>query len=215
LLSSIATALATIALFYVTWVLARETKVLSRATSQAHVTATIEPNLWGVTYVDIIVENSGNAVAYDIVVEFEPPLVQLQDFRTGLKVPLQRISILRPGQRLQSSLSSFADVSEKTFSVSISWKTSPRHTNRETLSYELSMLDYEGVSYLGARSPTVQLADEVKKLREDWRAVARGSRRIKADTYSNADRDTERRDREQWAEEVQPTVQSSSERLES
>jgi hypothetical protein len=197
LLSSAVTALATIALFFVTWVLARETKILSRASSQAHVTATIEPNIWAINYTDIIIQNSGNAVAYDITVDFSPPIVLASDFETGRGVPFQKVSILRPGQKLQSSLSSSSDVMGKTFCVFISWKLRPRDKRRENLTYQLSMLDYDGVGHLGAVTPAVQIAEQIKKLREDWQNVANGSRRVKTDVHSSADRDAERLSREQ------------------
>ncbi len=200
--SSVVTAFATIALLYVTRVLAQETKVLSRATSQAHVTATIEPNAWGVTYVDIFVTNSGNAVAYDIQLQFDPPLPHSQGHRRDLSAPLHRISILKPGQTLQSNLAAFSDVSKQEYLVSISWKGNPKDTKRETFSYQLSMRDYEGVSYLGARSPAVMMAEQIKKIREDWKGVPSGHSRIKVDAFSRQERDEEARAQAEWIEQV-------------
>lgn len=201
LIASFVTAIATVVLGYVTWVLARETKVLSRATAQAHVVATIEPNDWGVTYVDLHVVNSGNAAAFDVELYFDPPLPGGARHRRDLPVPLQRISILRAGQELKSNLCGFADVSKKTFKVTISWKSEPRERKRTSISYDLSMRDYEGVSYLGARSPAVQLAEQMKKLREDWQNVAGGHRHIKADVYTQADRDAKAADLRAFYEE--------------
>tara|TARA_R100001086_G_C11807703_1_gene250610 strand:+ start:362 stop:601 length:240 start_codon:yes stop_codon:yes gene_type:complete len=54
------------------------------------------------------------------------------------------------------------------------------------------MADYTDVSYLGARSPFTQIADEMKKLREDWRYVASGRKRVAANVYSSEDRDLEK-----------------------
>ena len=39
----------------------------------------------------------------------------------------------------------------------------------------------------------VKKADQLKKLREDWKTVASGSRKIKADVFTNADRQRERK----------------------
>jgi formate hydrogenlyase subunit 3/multisubunit Na+/H+ antiporter MnhD subunit len=72
--SMVVTAAATIALGFFTWVLARETKRLSRATAQAHVVATLEPNPWSVKHYDLVVANTGNAAAHDVVVSFTPDL---------------------------------------------------------------------------------------------------------------------------------------------
>lgn len=185
------TAVATVILGYATWVLAKETKVLSRATSQAHVTATLEPNAWAANYVDLIVSNSGNAVAYDIETHFDPPLLDGEEpagHRRNMDIPLRHISILRPTQTMQSNLAEFAKVSKKSYRVTVSWKHHPAAKRREALSYELSMMDYHDVSYLGARSPLTQMAEQIKKLREDWQHVARGRKRIKADIFTERDR---------------------------
>ncbi|MFE0017033.1 hypothetical protein ACFWXH_19450 [Mesorhizobium sp. NPDC059054] len=194
LASVVITAFATAVLGVVTWVLAKETKVLSRATAQAHVTATLEPNLWAVNHVDLIVENSGNAVAYAIDVQFDPPLPSGKSgssHRSAFETPLQHVSLLRPGQSIRSNLCEFALVSRKDFSVSTSWKPHPNAKDREKLSYRLSMNDYHDVSYLGARSPWIQIAEQIKGIREDWKPVARGSRRIQADTHSGKERAVE------------------------
>lgn len=185
------TAVATVILGYATWVLAEETKILSRATSQAHVTATIEPNAWAANYVDLIVSNSGNAVAYDIETHFDPPLLDGEEpanHRRNIDVPLRHISVLRPTQTMQSNLAEFAKVSKKSYRVTVSWKHHPKAKRRETLSYELSMMDYHDVSYLGARSPLTQIAEQMKKLREDWQHVARGQKHIMTDVFTERDR---------------------------
>lgn len=107
LISTAITALATAALFYATWVLARETKVLSRATAQPHVTAGIEPNQWTLIYFDLVVRNSGNAPAYDIKISFDPPIPDHANFRQGMAVPLSSISVLTPSHELRSALSDY------------------------------------------------------------------------------------------------------------
>jgi hypothetical protein len=56
------------------------------------------------------------------------------------------------------------------------------------------MSDYEGVAYLGARSPLMRIAEEVKNLREDWRPVAIGGRRLRTDVFTDADRQQERKE---------------------
>lgn len=193
------TAIASAVLGFATWVLAKETKVLSRATSQAHVTVTLEPNPWAANFVDLIVSNSGNAVAYDIEASFEPPLPEGDEgpsHRRSMAAPLSHISVLRPAQTMQSNLCEFAKVSKKSYRVTITWAHHPEARKREKLSYELSMLDYHDVSYLGPRSPFTQIADQMKYLREDWRQIARGSKRIKTDVYLAEDRAKEEEARE-------------------
>lgn len=199
--ATLVTAGATIALGYFTWVLAKETKRLSRASAQAHVVATIEPNPWASNHADLIVTNTGNAAAHEIQFQFTPPLPASPYHKNG-SVPLQNISILKPGHSLHSHLSEFKEVSKRTYRVSVSWKLHPAASKREHLSYDLSMTDYEAVAYLGARSPLIQIAEQVKKLREDWEAVSRGNRRLAVNTHSEADRKREQEElNELWAKE--------------
>jgi hypothetical protein len=92
---------------------------------------------------------------------------------------------------MKSYLSDVGDYLEKTFEVTVVWKLQPTSGDCQALVYNLNMSDFAGVSYLGARDPIVQVAEQVKKLREDWRYVATGSRRIKTDSYNASDRDRE------------------------
>lgn len=189
--SMVVTAAATIALGFFTWVLARETMRLSRATAQAHVVATLEPNHWSLMHVDLIVTNTGNAAAHDVAVSFSPEFGKEGHKDQGR--PLRHISVLKPGQSLSSYVGDYEQFHEKIFEVATSWKHHPEERKRQSLSYELAMGDYEGYGHLGARSPLIQMAEQLKKLREDWEWVARGSHKIKTDNYSSDDREKERR----------------------
>ena len=66
------TMVATIVLACFTIVLARATRQLAQASAEPRVTATIQQNLWSMKHCDFIVENSGNAPAYDVVVAITP-----------------------------------------------------------------------------------------------------------------------------------------------
>ena len=187
LLASIVTAIATFFLWRVTGILAVETRRMADA-GRPQIVANLLPNQWSTIHLDINVENTGNATAFDIEVGFDPPLENGQAREDGHVIPFQKISILKPGQALSSYLSDVSDYLEKSFTVTISWGLQPHSSARERLTYTLNMTDFSGVSFLGTRDPTVQIAEQVKKIREDWRYVASGSRKIKTDTYGSADR---------------------------
>lgn len=191
LLASIVTAVATFFLWRVTGLLAAETTRMADG-GRAQVVANIVPNQWSTIHLDINVENTGNATAFDIEVIFDPPLENGEARSDGRAIPFQKISILKPGQALKSYLSDVGDYLEKRFTVTISWRIDPRGDAREMLSYTLNMADFTGVSYLGTRDPLVQVAQEIKHIREDWRSVAGGSRKIKTVTYDSGDRQRER-----------------------
>lgn len=108
----ILTAFATLALVWVTRVLATETKRLADVGRQPHVIATLEPSPWSIIHTDLIVQNAGSGTAYGIRVEFDPPL-QLEKDSAAIEAPLKSISILKPGQALRSFLFGFEGLNER------------------------------------------------------------------------------------------------------
>lgn len=190
LFGAITTAFATIALVYFTRTLAIETRHLAERSSQAHVVATIEPNQWAMNHVDIKVANTGNATAYDVRIAFSPALVADEKHESA---PLKSISVLKPNQALESYLVEFAKVKEQVFDVAISWRATPNAKAREQNNYSFAMRQYEGIVRLGSSGPLVQIAEQVKKIREDLRHVTSGVRKLKVDAYTSLDRAEERR----------------------
>lgn len=204
---TVVTAVATIFLWRVTQLLARETTRMAEAASQPQVVATLDPNRWSMRHFDLNVDNTGNATAYDIEIVFDPPL-ENGEARTGLSdIPLGRISVLKPGSGLSSYLCEYSLVENKSYEVTVSWRRHPQNDERERIVYTLDMTDRIGISRLGD-DPLVQIANHVKKIEENWQPIARGSRRIKIDAFSAADRLHERRmeerQRRRWQQSHQP-----------
>lgn len=191
-LGAVVTALATLLLWRVTKVLAVETRRMADASSQPHVVATIEPNRWSMIHADLRVENTGNATAYDIEVGFDPPL-QNGEARSEKPLPLQRLSVLKPGHGIASYLTEFEPIIDQKYTVSVTWKRSRDASTREANSYELDLSALKGISRLGASDPGVQLAEQMKKMREDWQYIASGFKKVKVDVYTAADRLHEQR----------------------
>lgn len=195
--AALLTAVATFFLWRVTKLLADETKRMVDASVQPHVVVTLEPNSWAAFYFDINIANTGNAPAYDIEVEFDPPLVNAEH-RKNKGIPFSKVSVLKNGDSLSSSLCEYEKIKDQIYSVSISWSKHPDSIERERNEYSYDMASFEGVSYLGARSPITQIAEQVKKLREDWRPISQGAKKIKTDNYSSSDRDEEKQAHEEW-----------------
>lgn len=192
------TAVATIALWRVTKVLANETTRMADATGQPQIVATLRPNPWTLMYAEIAITNSGNASAFNVTMEFDPPLVVDEDEeqRESRPLPFQNVSVLRPGETLSSYAGKSFQLLEKSYWVTTSWLRHPQDSERETLSYTLSMADVKGLEQLGGGDPLVQIAEEVKHIREDWRGIASANRRTRTDVYTSADRLHERRESE-------------------
>jgi hypothetical protein len=200
-ISGTITALATIALAALTWVLARATNSMATATSSANVVASLEVNQWSFRHLDLVVQNTGNAPAFETTVEFTPPLPFMSDAEKD-EVPFGKISILRPGQVLKSSVNDWQSVSKNIYRVKIQWKRAPTSKKWETNAYDFDLVALGKVSRLGAGSPEVQIAEQIKKLRDDWQSVARGQKHLKVKTYDHADRERERVETEEFYREA-------------
>ncbi|WDL55832.1 hypothetical protein [Xanthomonas campestris] len=198
-LTGVVTAIATFFLWRVTNTLAVETKRMAEATAQPHVVATLAPNRWAINHMDLHVDNTGNAAAYDISVKFDPPL-ENSDVRANKGVPFERISVLKPGQNQQSYLCAFEKIHAQSYEVTVTWKRRFGDSAVETNRYTLDMAGHKDVSRLG-QEPIVQLADSLKKMQEDLRGLARGTKRLQIDQFDQSDRDQERaRIRERYAQ---------------
>jgi hypothetical protein len=185
------TAVATIALVYFTSVLARETRRLSDATAQPFVVATLEPNQWSLRHIDLRIENTGNAAAFNVKVRADPKIGQEEASSRG-GLGMDEIDVLRPAQSVSTYVSEASETFESKYRITVEWRRKP-DSAVETISYSIDMRKYKRMSRLGASSPLHQIAEEIKRSREDWRAVAHGQRRLEVDTFSEDDREAQRR----------------------
>jgi hypothetical protein len=193
------TAVATVALVAATAGLAWLTWLLAKATSRPSLIATIEINGWAFQFLDLHLVNEGNASAFDIELAFDPPLPDRHD-NTAVG-NFRNVSILRAGQHLTTNLGRNTVVIDKVFQVSISWRAKP-NAKRESMTYTLDMSFLRGITRLGAGDPSYTVAQEIRKIREQWEGVAEGRKRISADTHTSADRKDEELERERRFDEI-------------
>ncbi len=197
-LGAIVTAIATFFLWRVTKILAQETARMADSSASPQVVATIEPNRWSVRHADINIDNTGNASAFDVHIQFNPTLSP--DHGTLI----ERISVLKPGRGISTFIGEFSPIIEKTFDVTISWSREPSGSTREKITYSLDLRTYKNIGYLGERDPSVQIAQEIKKIRENSAPVMNGSRRIQVDNFGTSDRlHEERRLQRMWKKQNQ------------
>ena len=159
--------------------------------AQPHIVVTLEPNPWAAFYFDINIANTGNAPAYNVEVVFDPPLVNAEH-REKSEIPFSKVSVLKNGQSLTSNLCKYEQIKDQIYNINISWASKPKSNDRETNEYVYDMATFEGISYLGARSPLTQIAEQIKGIREDWKPIAQGAKKVKADVYTSSDRNEER-----------------------
>jgi len=200
--AAILTAIATFFLWRVTKILAVETKRMVEASAQPHVVVTLEPNIWAVSHFDINIANVGNAAAYDIEVKFDPPLVNAEH-RKESALPFNKVSVLKNGQSLISNICEYKNIKDKVFRVTVSWvKYMEDPSSRQIHEYNYDMSSFDGISYLGSRNPLTQIAEQVKNIREDWRHIAQGKKRIEANIYTEKDRENIRKNDQKYREKA-------------
>jgi hypothetical protein len=173
---------------------------MAEATSRPLVVANVEVNDWSLLHLDLLLHNAGAGPAFNVELRFDPALPTRVEGRE-MPPPFQSVSLLRPGQVLKSYIADYAYIKGQRFRITISWRRKPSGKKQESISYILDMTSLEGVSILGSGSPEVQIAREIKNIRNDWKAVSQGTRRLKADVFSSHDRKLEREDIERrWAQ---------------
>jgi len=167
------TALATIVLAYVTYVLSKETKRLASLGSQPQVVFTVEPGEFEMSFLDYEIQNVGTATAYDISLRFYPSL----SFNTkgqAARHPPPKISLLKPGQKFSGFLSDYSDLETRTFQVTASWACTPKGKVEESLSYTIDLTLLEGVMRLGT-PPAKSIAQSLEKLTGLVERIARSA----------------------------------------
>jgi len=173
-ISAVLTAVATIVLAYVTTILARETKRLSDATSQPSVVASLEPSPWSIIHTELVLQNTGTGTAYDIEARFDPPL-KIVKRDEPLEMVVRTLSLLKPGSSFSAFLEGFEKLNEQIVSVEVSWGRAPSARKRERHSYVLNLLaDYDNWGQLGGPPPMIQIAQDMRKLREEVAKLAKG-----------------------------------------
>lgn len=158
------TALATFALWRVTRVLAVETSGLAKMTSRPFVICGIESSLADPTALNLVIRNTGNAAAFDIKTKVLPPLPQPNGTTgEGQTETLVDVSYLPPGQVLSRQGVMSRDIFDVKYDVEISWASSPRSTDRESLSYIFEGRD--GFNGGFKEKGMHEIANELEKIR--------------------------------------------------
>ena len=106
-------------------------------------------------------------------------------------VPYTRVAVLKPRQVLRATLDRYDRYADVEYIASVSWARTPNGQNRESIEYTLTVKDIAEATYLGSRDATVQIAEQIKKLREDWKNIASGYKRLRSDIFTQENRDSE------------------------
>jgi hypothetical protein len=162
-LAAFVTALATLALWRVTKVLAVETKTLAALTSRPFVVCSLESSRAGAIAMNLTLRNTGNATAFDVRLELSPALNA--PCGNASEEPLTKwdVSMLPPGQALTTQGVMGPDIHGNVYSATVSWAAMPGASVRETLSYSFAAKD--GFRGGWNTKGTHHVAEELEKIR--------------------------------------------------
>jgi hypothetical protein len=178
-------ATATIVYAVLTWKLVSETRKLREAQTLPEVFVTIQPREQWINFIDLIIQNVGSGLAYDINLEVNPDfeyingrfLSEIGLFKNGLRQ-------LGPNQKLQFFLTSLSEDFEKKtsmpFKIRISYRDSGGKAYQNTFVIDFASLI--GLTQLG-KSPMYRIADDIEQIKRDIQQLSFGTRKIKAIIY--------------------------------
>lgn len=227
-LSSWTSALATVAIAILTFILAKETwylreaqieqvNELKRDNIRPNVSLRLKNSPVSFNFIEVEINNLGKGIARNLkfkfldssgaeILEKDNPIV---DEFLKLHIFSEGIHSLGIGQKVESFLFSFFDLKGKLdgddilspfFRIEIKFSD----VNGEQYSNELvvDFKEYKGVSEVGGGDPLHKIADDLNKLREQFGKVVNSSpNRLQVSTYSSADREEESRIRRQQYED--------------
>ena len=162
---ALVTALATIALWRVTSVLAKETSALADMTSQPFVVCALESSGASSVAMNLTLRNTGNATAFNIELKVLPALPEPDGSKLNdAIVTKHEISLLPPGVALPIQPVMARDTHDTIFEIELSWAGIPNTSKRETISYKIEAKD----GYQGGwnTKSTHHIAEELEKIRK-------------------------------------------------
>ncbi len=165
LVAAFVTAIATIALWRVTRVLAVETKRLATMTSRPFVVCSAESSPVSASSFNLVLRNTGNATAFDVKFQLSPPIANPD--RSPLAdetITSWEVSLLPPGQALTKYAGFGPDLQDKTYTSKVSWASLPGSTVRESLAYKFEAKDGFQGGVIG-KGPH-HIAEELEKIRK-------------------------------------------------
>lgn len=216
-ISSWLSAIATVAIAILTFILAKETwylreaqirqlQELKRENIRPSIGIQLDSSPVGMHFIDARVTNSGKGIAKKVRFVFKdrsgaalaPGKDPVSDKFLKLSMFSKGIETIGIGQTLSSFVFSFLDLGNeldgKIFEpyLSILVDFEDVEGNKYQNTFEIDFAQYEGVSHLGGANAVHKISDEIKKIRELLGKVVKTSRnRLEVDVFVEADRKAE------------------------
>jgi len=165
------TAISTIILSWMTYILAKETKVLARMTSKAFVITYLESTEISAVAMNIVVHNTGNAPAFNVLVRISPAMPDYADLSSMATESSYEVLLIPPAVKQSIYGVALKDIGDTLHEVTVSWSETPNSSVRESISYQLKPQNQIKGGWIvkgihNVATELENLRNEVKKIRE-------------------------------------------------
>lgn len=232
-ISSWLSAIATLAIAILTFILAKETwylreaqirqlEELKRENVRPNIGVQLESSSVGMNFVNVKVSNLGKGIARKVSIKFldhtgnevpENADVVVEKFRK-LAIFRQGIQSMGIGQEISSFVFSFLDLGKELNGdifkpqLNIAIEFEDVEGNPYSNSFTIDFAQYEGISELGGDA-LYQMATEIKKIREQLgKVTGRSGGKLGVDIFDSKDRKAELIATKEWIEEQKRTQDS-------
>lgn len=217
-LSSWVSAIATVAISVLTFILAKETWYLRLAQIEQvneirkenirpNVNVQILSSRHELNFINVKISNNGRGIAQNITFRFLDRNDNEVDKNCAVIDSFLRLNVFRNGintlgieQEFSSFLLSFFDIGEDIFKTyfSLEVKYSDIAGNRHINSYIFDFSEYKGISSVGS-DPLCQMAQELEKMQKFFTGLS-GNKRLNINNFNSEDRIKEQSD---WQEHIE------------
>jgi hypothetical protein len=185
-LANIVLAVLTVVLAWYTRELAIEARATREAASAPEVVVTLEPNR-RLIFLDLVVENVGRGVAYDLNVVFEPEIRIMRGGNLRVITGFGNIDrwTLKPNQEYRNFVGRMSDWQEKHIRAIVSY--AGNNGKRYSLIYNLDLETFLGMTQL--EDDLTSITQSMKKVADAVDRISRGHDHINVNVHDAADRE--------------------------
>jgi len=186
---------ATVVYAILTWKLVSETRRMREAQTEPKVSLCIQPREELINFIDLVIQNVGLGLAYDIKFKISPDFEYAKGrFLSELGFMKNGVRFIAPNQKIQffltSMIENFEEKIEKSFQVTITYKNSVGKTYEDE--YPIDFSQFIGLTQLG-EPPLYKIAKNIESIQRDIQHLSTGFYKMKVIRYTKEDVEEERR----------------------